>query len=81
MKSSKKVRVKLKSGSDRSYDILIGVSLLEIAKDLAAKYKGKRLFIITDSHVAYLYGAPLLRELANNKVHCEQIAFPARAER
>lgn len=58
-----------------SYDIQIGISLREAAKDILRRFPGSKKFIITDSHVGQLYGKKL--SLALNQSFRYVIVVPA----
>ncbi len=63
--------------AERSYPIIIRPSLLSlIGADLATRKIGKRYGIISDDHVAGLYGETLLQSLADAGVEAELITFP-----
>lgn len=58
-----------------SYDIQIGISLTEAAKDIHRRFPGSKKFIITDSHIGPLYGKKL--SLALNLSSRYVIVVPA----
>ncbi|HMD14238.1 MAG TPA: 3-dehydroquinate synthase, partial [Bacteroidota bacterium] len=58
-----------------SYDIQIGVSLTEAAKDILRRFPESKKFIITDSNVRRLYGRKLIRMLHQPLRHL--LAVPA----
>lgn len=61
----------------RSYPILIQPGLLEnVGADLAARNIGKRYGVISDDHVASLYGEILLQSLTSAGLDGELIVFP-----
>lgn len=61
----------------RSYPILIQPGLLPlIGDDIAERKVGKRFGVISDDHVAALYGEILLQSLAEAGVDAELITFP-----
>jgi len=57
------------------YDIQIGISLTEAAKDILRRFPGSKKFIITDSHVGRLYGRKL--SLALNQSSRFVLTVPA----
>lgn len=62
---------------ERSYSILIENGLLDgIGEDLKARNIAKRFAVISDSHVAGLYGQTLMLSLAAAGVNAELITFP-----
>ncbi len=62
---------------ERSYPILIQPgSLPLIGADIATRKIGKRYGIISDDHVAELYGETVLQSLADAGVDAELITFP-----
>lgn len=73
-----KIRVAIAEPLDRSYDILIDRGLLAtLPRLLAAGCPATRYALITDSHVAELYGRALLTRLHDAALTAEQFAFPA----
>ncbi len=61
----------------RSYPILIQPGLLpQIGVDLAGRNIGKRFAVISDDHVAVLYGEILLQSLSEAGLDAELITFP-----
>lgn len=70
----KKVQVGL---GERSYPILIDKGLIGlIGRDLQARNIAKRYGVISDDHVASLYGDALLKSLAAAGVAAEMFTFP-----
>ncbi len=62
---------------ERSYPIVIQPGLLPlVGQDIAARKIGKRFGIISDEHVAGLYGDALLQSLSDAGVDAELITFP-----
>ena len=73
-----KVRVILSEQRDASYDILIGGRVLaELPALVKAACPASRYAVITDSHVAQLYGAALVRQVSGAGCHVEMFSFPA----
>lgn len=63
---------------DNSYDIYIGHGLLDRIDSLIAScYKGKNVFIITDSNVNFLYGSCLETVLGHAGYKVSKIVIPA----
>jgi 3-dehydroquinate synthase len=54
------VRINLKSNTDTSYDVRIGVPLADAAREIRRNHSDSTSFIITDSNVEKLYGRSLL---------------------
>jgi len=74
MRGTKIVQVGL---GERSYPILIGNGLLsDIGNDLAGRNVAKRYAVISDDHVAGLYGDRLMESLAQASIPSELITFP-----
>jgi 3-dehydroquinate synthase len=72
------VRVPLVSQRDASYDILIGRGLLRELPRLLAEYcPAPRYVVISDSHVAELYGQRVARALQVGGIDAERLTFPA----
>ena len=72
------VRVPLVEQRDASYDILIGRSLLRELEQILAKYcRASAYAIISDSHVAKLYGESLARQMSGAGCQVELLMFPA----
>ena len=58
------IPVRLPGGKDRSYPILIAPgALAQLPALLAARWKGRSLFVITDTNVNRLYGRTVMRGL------------------
>ncbi|HYT05288.1 MAG TPA: 3-dehydroquinate synthase [Gemmatimonadales bacterium] len=72
------IRVPIVERRDASYDIVIGRGLLA---DLAALLRdgcpAARYAVVTDSHVAKLYGEQLVAKLHDAQVQVELLEFPA----
>ncbi|HEY6853208.1 MAG TPA: iron-containing alcohol dehydrogenase, partial [Gemmatimonadales bacterium] len=72
------VRVLLQEQRDASYDIAIGRGLLaELPALLARHCPAARYAVITDSHVAPLYGEKLVARLHEAKLAASAFTFPA----
>lgn len=74
------MRVELKKVVDHSYDIEIGRNLQDsLVKDLKGDLGAQvnRYAIITDSNVRTLYGEALQKQLVNEGLKVDLIAFPA----
>ncbi len=71
---SRSVHVEL---GERSYPILIEEGLLDrIGTDLRGRNIAKRFAVISDSHVASLYGDTLMQSLSGAGIEAELITFP-----
>lgn len=63
---------------ERSYPIIIKCGYLqEIGRDLQAKKIGKRYGVITDDHVATLYGEVFMTILKSAGIEAELLTFPS----
>jgi len=72
------IRVALAGPRDASYDILIGRGLVaELPTLVKAACPASRYAIVTDSHVAKLYGEKLVARCRDAKLHVELLEFPA----
>jgi len=72
------IRVPLVEQRDASYDILIGSGLVRQLDRILEQYCPAVAYaIITDSHVATLYGADLLQRLSATGARAELLTFPA----
>jgi len=72
------IRVPLVEQRDASYDILIGSGLVRQLDRILKQYCPAVAYaIITDSHVATLYGADLLQRLSATGCRAELLTFPA----
>ena len=72
------IRVPLVEQRDASYDILIGAGLVRRLDTLLPEYCAAAAYaLITDSHVAKLYGDDLQRRLAAAGSRAELLTFPA----
>jgi len=77
MKNVEEIRVGL---GERSYPIRIGTGLLpEIGPDLAARSVASRYVVVSDDHVAGLYGQTVLDSLADAGLQADLLTF-ARGE-
>jgi len=73
-----KIRVAISEQRDASYDILIGRGLLaDLPALVKAACPASGYAVITDSHVAKLYGEKLVARCHDAKLHVELFAFPA----
>ena len=73
-----KIRVAISEQRDASYDILIGRGLLaDLPALVKAACPASGYAVITDSHVAKLYGEKLVARCHEAKLHMELFAFPA----
>ncbi len=73
-----KIRVAISEQRDASYDILIGRGLLaDLPALVKAACPASGYAVITDSHVAKLYGEKLVARCHDAKLHMELFAFPA----
>lgn len=73
----KKIKVKTPSPPKNSYDILVGISLEDVAVDIAKLYSGASCFIITDSNVYKLYGKRFEKLLNKREIKVHSIIFKA----
>jgi len=72
------IRVAFAGPRDASYDILIGRGLLaSLPARLKAACPASRYAVITDSHVAKLYGETLVTRCHDATLHVELFEFPA----
>jgi 3-dehydroquinate synthase len=72
------IRVALAGPRDASYDILIGRGLVaELPTLVKAACPASRYAIVTDSHVAKLYGEKLVARCRDAELHVELLEFPA----
>jgi len=72
------VRVSLTEHRDASYDIVIGRGVLaELPARVATACPARRYAIVTDSHVAGLYGQAVVAGFREAAVHAELFEFPA----
>jgi len=73
-----KIRVAISEQRDASYDILIGRGLLaDLPALVRAACPASGYALITDSHVAKLYGEKLVVRCHDAKLHVELFVFPA----
>jgi 3-dehydroquinate synthase len=77
----KKIKVKTPSHPKNSYDILVGISLEDVAVDIAKLYSGASCFIITDSNVHKLYGKRFEKLLNKRGIKVHTIIFKAGEKR
>ncbi len=71
------VRVNLSRPADDSYDIFIGVDLMEkAARDLAASPLGDRYVVVSDAKVLKLYGNKLTEIMRDFGLKVDRIGFP-----
>src|SRR5262249_51255513 len=71
---SQNVRVEL---GDRSYDVVIGAGLLDLAGEYIGPFApSKRVFVVTDEHVAPLHLARLERALSDVGLRDVSIIMP-----
>lgn len=76
--STSTIRVSLVAPRDASYDILIGSGLLrELPRILQQYARAHAYAVISDSHVAKLYGESLAQQLAGAGCRVELFTFPA----
>lgn len=72
------IRVPLVEKRDASYDILIGAGLVRQLDKILKQYCPAAAYaLITDSHVANLYGEDLQRRLSESGYRAELFTFPA----
>jgi 3-dehydroquinate synthase len=72
------IRVPLRAERDRSYDILIDRALLARVPALVAeRCPAARYALISDSHVAKLYGEPIAASLRGAGMSADLFTFPA----
>lgn len=74
----KRIKVNLNKKLSSSYEIYIGRDIMgEIRTIIAENRIADRYVVITDSHVAALYGEVFLKELREAGIEAEVIVFPA----
>ena len=72
------IRVPLREQRDASYDIVIGRGALGVVATLLGQHCPAAAYaVISDSHVAKLYGERLVATLHDAKLQAELFAFPA----
>ncbi|HXI21519.1 MAG TPA: 3-dehydroquinate synthase, partial [Gemmatimonadales bacterium] len=72
------VPVRLRRAVDESYTIRIGRGLgPRLAVDLRRRHPGRRLVVVTDSHLHTRYGETLLAVLRRRGLHADLLSFPA----
>src|SRR6059036_3800426 len=73
-----KLRVAISEQRDASYDIVIGRGLLaDLPAFVKAACPASRYVVITDSHVAQLYGKQVMARFHDAKLQVELLEFPA----
>src|SRR5204863_8845783 len=73
-----KLRVAISEQRDASYDIVIGRGLLaDLPAFVKAACPASRYVVITDSHVAKLYGKQVMARFHDAKLQVESLEFPA----
>src|SRR5213593_2640865 len=73
-----KLRVAISEQHDASYDIVIGRGLLaDLPALVKAACPASRYVVITDSHVAKLYGKQVMARFYDAKLQVELLEFPA----
>src|SRR5438309_670396 len=73
-----KLRVAISEQRDASYDIVIGRGLLaDLPAFVKAACPASRYVVITDSHVAKLYGKQVIARFHDAKLQVELLEFPA----
>src|SRR5438270_11005793 len=73
-----KLRVAVAEQGDASYDIVIGRGLLaDLPAFVKAACPASRYVVITDSHVANLYGKQVMARFHDAKLQVELLEFPA----
>jgi 3-dehydroquinate synthase len=73
-----KIRVSLTQQRDASYDILIAPGLLQKLEELLRQHCPATAYaVITDSHIAKLYGDDLVTRLSAAGTRAELLTFPA----
>ena len=72
------IRVPLVEQRDASYDILIGPGLIQQLDRILAEYCPAAAYaLITDSHVAKLYGESIAKQVSGAGCRVELLTFPA----
>ena len=72
------IRVPLREQRDASYDILVGPGLLaELPALLKRHCRAAAYAVISDSHVAKLYGDAVVKRISGNGCQVELFTFPA----
>ncbi|MGA2625277.1 MAG: 3-dehydroquinate synthase [Bacteroidota bacterium] len=72
-----KIHISLKKEADDSYDIVIGTTLTDAARDILRFVPGDRYFAITDSNVKRFYGTKFARLMKRTGVDCPLLSVPA----
>src|SRR2546430_17299981 len=73
-----KLRVAISEQRDASYDIVIGRGVLaDLPAFVKAACPASRYVVITDSHVAKLYGKQVIARFHDAKLQVELLEFPA----
>jgi len=72
-----KIHINLRKEADDSYDIVIGTTLADAARDILKFVPGDRYFAITDSNVKRFYGTKFTRLMKRNGVDCPLVSVPA----
>ena len=74
----REIRLRLPAGAARSVGVRVGAGALRALVDrLATRAAGGLVAVVTDSNVAPLHGAALLRALASRGVRAHLVVFPA----
>jgi 3-dehydroquinate synthase len=72
------IRVRLEAAPDRSYDIVVKPGVLnDVPRLLKPHWKGKNIFVISDSRVAPLYGPGLNRGFRREGMEAKAFEIPA----
>lgn len=72
-----RIHINLKREADDSYDIVIGTTLADAARDILKFVPGDRYFAITDWNVKRFYGTKFARLMKRNGVDCPVLSVPA----
>ena len=73
----KKIKVDIPASQNKSYDIVVGISLEDAAADIAKLFPNSTCFIITDSNVHDLYGKRFEKWLVKGGIKVHTINFKA----
>ncbi len=77
MTKEKKIIVHLPPGPDRTYPIIFGKSLLQVAADLKKNHDRDPIFVLTDSNVFRFYGRSFTSMLRHRSAPSHLLVIPA----
>ncbi len=72
-----RIHINLKKEADDSYDIVIGTTLADAARDILRFVPGDRYFTITDANVKKYYGTKFTHLMKKRGVDCPLLSVPA----